>query len=116
MNRQLKKYIRLGSRIALYVPGTVNINEASNNDAWIAKTSLMFSDLFGGATATPGAGYWVDDTAGLVSENVTIVYSYATDEALKTGIHKVLQFAHEMKSELNQSAVSLEVNGELYLI
>ena len=47
MNRQLKKYVRLGSRIALYVPGTVNINEAADNDAWIAKTSLMFSDLFG---------------------------------------------------------------------
>ena len=58
----------------------------------------------------------IDDAAGLVSENVTIVYSYASDEALKTGIHKVLQFAHEMKSELKQSAVSLEVNGELYLI
>ena len=116
MNRQLKKYIRLGSRIALYVPSTININKVSDNDVWIAKTSIMFSDLFGEATATPGAGYWVDDAAGLVSENVTIVYSYATDEALKTGIHKVLQFAHEMKSELNQSAVSLEVNGELYLI
>ena len=116
MTKQLKKYIKLGSRIALYVPGTVNVNERSNNDAWIAKTSLMFANLFGGATATPGAGYWVDDAAGLVSEDVTIVYSYATEDALKTGIHKVLKFAHEMKSELNQSAISLEVNGELYLI
>lgn len=112
----LKKYIKLSSRIALYVPGTIDINHAADNSGWIVQVSKAFSEMFGGATATAAAGYWEDAKAGLVSEDVTIVYSYADTETLKARIHDVLSMAHDMKTALNQTAISLEVNGSLYLV
>lgn len=112
----LKKYVKLSSRIALYIPGTVDVDKASDNGAWIVTISKAFSAMFGGATATAAAGYWEDAQAGLVSEDVTIVYSYADTETLKTRIHDVLKLAHDMKLALNQTAISLEVNGSLYFI
>ena len=112
----LKKYVKLSSRVALYVPGTFDINKISNNAAWVSTVSKSFSQMFGGATVTAAAGYWEDIQAGMISENVTIVYAYTDTETLKTEIHKVLQLAKTMKDELKQTAISLEVNGSLYFI
>ena len=112
----LKKYVKLGSRVALYVPGTIDINHASDTSEWVASVSLAFSQMFGGCTASACAGYWEDDCAGLVTENVTVVYSYTDTETLKKTIDKVLQLAHSMKKSLNQSAVTLEVNRAIYFI
>ena len=112
----LKKYVKLSSRVALYVPGTIDINHATDTGAWVATIQSAFAEMFGGATASAAAGYWMSEQVNLVSEDVTIVYSYSDTETLKTAIHKVLALAHEMKTALRQEAVSLEVNGSLYFI
>ena len=112
----LKKYVKLSSRVALYMPGTYDVDKASDNGGHVVLVSKMFSDMFGGATVTSAAGYWDDVKAGLVSENVTIIYSYTDTATLKIKIHDVLQLAKKLKTELRQTAISLEVNGELYFI
>lgn len=114
--KKLKNYIRLGSKVAVYVPSTVDVDKAADTSGWVAMVSLSMSQWFGGATSTTAAGYWEDERAGLVTEAVTVVYSYTDSATLEQKIDDVLRLVHKMKKDLNQSAVSLEVNGVLYLI
>ena len=114
--KKLKNYIQLGSKVAVYVPSTVDVDKAADTSGWVAMVSLSMSQWFGGATSTSAAGYWEDERAGLVTEAVTVVYSYTDSATLEQKIDDVLRLVHKMKDDLKQSAVSLEVNGVLYLV
>ncbi len=110
-----KNAIKLGQRIAVYVPATDNVNHAVNNDAMVKKCAAMLSAFFGGATIQESRGAWMSEKHGLVLENTTIVYAYCTEEGLNEHAADVEKFALDMKEAMHQEAVSVEVNNELYI-
>lgn len=108
--------LELPQRVALYVPGTQDINHATDNAVQVERVASRFCEMFGGATAQQSAGYWLSDTAGLVREAVTIVYAACTAAQLREHLPDVLQLAQQIKAEMQQEAVSAEINGTLYII
>ena len=72
--------------------------------------------MFGGATATEARGYWCSQSVGLVAEGVTIVYSAATPEAVQEHAAEVVQLCQQIKKDMQQEGVSLDVDGTLYII
>jgi hypothetical protein len=108
----------MAHRIALYVPSTTAVDQAMDSDtaqAVVDEALRLFSDLFGGATALPATGGWVADNGTLVTERITIVYAFADDlspEALET----IRQFCEQMKADLMQEAIAIEVNGRLLFL
>ena len=108
--------VALPQRVALYVPGTQGPATATDNAAQVERVASRFCEMFGGATAQQSAGYWLSDTAGLVREAVTIVYAACTAEQLREHLPDVLQLAQQIKAEMQQEAVSAEINGTLYII
>ena len=116
MNKRLEKLQALRHKVAIYVPGTNGVNTAADNSRYVKMAAAVLSGLFGGATATPAVGYWMSDAAGLVEEKTTVVYAYATNGALESGLDDVIDFCDGMKTELQQEAVSLELDGNLYFI
>lgn len=111
----LKKFIKLSSSVKFYVPSTV-FNKVIDNKKHVKEVATLFSKLFGGATVTDAFGYWIDKNGELIPEPTKIVYSFCTGEDLKNGIEEVVKKAKNLKKELEQEAISLEVNGELYFI
>lgn len=79
-NNRLKAMFSLKSKITVYIPATVNINETIDNTEFVNKAATLLSECFGGATSTEALGYWVSDTAGLVKENTTMVFAYAGED------------------------------------
>lgn len=108
--------LELPQRVALYVPGTQDINHATDNAAQVERVAREFCGWFGGATAQPSAGYWISDNAGLVREAVTIVYAACTAAQLRERLPDVLNLAQQIKQDMAQEAVSVELNGALYII
>lgn len=108
--------LELPQRVALYVPGTQDINHATDNAAQVERVAREFCGWFGGATAQPSAGYWISDNAGLVREAVTIVYAACTADQLRERLPDVLTLAQQIKQDMAQEAVSVELNGALYII
>lgn len=108
--------IRLTSKVSIYVPSTTDVSVTIDTSSWVAKVASTLSSYFGGATSTEASGFWVSDKDGLVREKVTIVYAYCTSSDLELRQADVLALAEEMKAELKQEAVSVEINNELYLI
>lgn len=107
---------RLPGRIAVYVPGTSGVDAAADTSAYVDAAATLFSKLFGGASAQSVRGYWMSDAAGLVKEETTVIYSFTDAAALESSLPAVLDFCEKMKSELQQEAISLEMQGALYLI
>lgn len=108
----------LSERVAIYVPGTCGpaTADAALADSMTARAAARLSELFGGATISVAAGAWMSDTHGLIREAVNIVYSYCTPAQLNDHARDVLALAQEVKREMAQEAVSVEVNSSLYLI
>lgn len=108
--------VTLPQRVALYVPGTQGPATTTDNAAQVERVAREFCGWFGGATAQQSAGYWLSESAGLVRESVTIVYAACTAEQLRDNLPAVLNLAQQIKAEMQQEAVSLELDSVLYII
>lgn len=113
---RLKTAIRLDKKIVLYVPATMGAAAACDNSAAVSAAAAFLSGLFGGATIQPGRGAWVSDSAGLVLEDTTLVYAFTDSDGLRAGLDPVIDYAGKIKREMLQEAVSLEIDGVLYII
>ena len=108
--------VELPQRVALYVPGTQGPDTATDNAAQVERVAAEFSRMFGGATAQESTGFWMSDIAGLVQGSVTIVYANCTAEQLRERLPDVLNLAQQIKREMAKEAVSVELDGALYII
>ena len=109
----------LDSKVAIYVPSTVNTNELAKNSLTKYYENLVlaeFSDLFGGATATSARGAWMSPGAGLVTEDVTVIYSFCRDDDFKNNFDKVVALAGLICKGMKQEAVTLEYNNKVAFI
>jgi len=104
---------KLSHRIAIYVP-TADANGRSVDSAsYVEQTLSELSSLFGGATVQAAQGAW-NGANGLIREDITICYAFAsalTDDDL----HKIASLAQQIKSDLDQESVAVELDGALYL-
>lgn len=76
-NSRLKAMFSLRSKITVYIPATVNINEVIDNSKYV---------------------------------------DYAGEDDLKKNLDKVIDFCENLKNEMSQDAVALELNGEMFFI
>lgn len=113
---KLKNMIKLSSKITVYIPSTTDINKEVDTTKYIDSCATLLSNCFGGATSTNALGYWTSPTAGLVKERSTMVFAYCTTDDLDAHIETIIDFCENMKTELKQDAIALEINGEMYFI
>ena len=114
--KQLEQLTKLDKNIKIYLPSTTDVDKKIDTSKQIDNTLTLLSNKFGGSTSTKGTGTWVSETSGLVKEDVTICESYCTGSDLKNSLTDVINYCKELKKELNQEAISLEFNSELYFI
>jgi hypothetical protein len=114
--KTLKNCIKLSSKITVYVPATSDVNNAIDNTEYVNRTAALLSEYFGGATSSPAVGYWLSNNAGLVRENTTIVFAYASETDLAAHVDDVVAWCDSMREEMTQEAIALEINGEMYFI
>jgi CRP-like cAMP-binding protein len=104
------------NNIALYIPTTVDVDKKIDTSQYVDKTLAFFGERFGGATSKQAQGVWNSEQVGLVGETVYIVNSYVTQTDLNTFLDEIIEYVKEIKVELNQEAMALEVNQKLTLI
>lgn len=106
----------LETKVAIYVPQTVNIDVAIDNSDMVEKTACFLSDLFGGCTACDVSGYWITQEKQLVRENPVVVYAYTTEEKAREAEEKIIDFVQQMKREMMQECISVEFCNRLYFV
>lgn len=115
-NEIFKNATQLTARVAVYVPGTNGANTEADNSEYIRRTAAQLSEYFGGATAQECRGFWVSDKHGLIEEKTTVIYSNATPADLEAHAADILTIAEALKEELKQEAISVEINGALFIV
>lgn len=114
--KSLKFKFDLDSKVAIYVPSTINVNEETDNTAQVIRIIRRLSELFGGATASDAVGGWVAEDGQTVIEKVKIVYSFCTSDQLKENISTIIEICEELKNEMSQEAITLEINGQVKFV
>lgn len=115
-NAKLKNCLKLSSKITLYIPATVGVDQEADNSEQVKRAAALLASLFGGSTSTPAVGYWLSPAAGLIAEKTTVVFAYASDTALQDHVEEVINFCEDLKAEMGQEAVAMEINGDMYFI
>ena len=114
--KSLKFKFDLDSKVAIYVPSTLNVNEQTDNTDQVMNIIRKLSTLFGGATASDAVGGWVAENGQTVIEKVKIVYSFCTSDQLKEHISTIIEICEELKNEMSQEAITLEINGQVKFV
>lgn len=114
---KIKKFkFDLDCKVSVYVPSTYNVSEEVDNSEQVRNVIKELSVLFGGATASNAVGGWIADDGSTIIEHVTIVYSFCTSEQLNNHFDDVYAIAMRIKKEMQQEAVTLEVNGQVKFV
>lgn len=112
---QLNSAVKLSEKIEIVIPGTMEGNKKTDTQKYKDRAVILLAELFGGSTALKASGAYVSDNHGLIKEDVYKVYSYAVKiDAVKLAI--VLKFIDQVKEELKQECIGLEINGAFYLV
>ena len=114
--KTLKFKFDLDSKVAIYVPSTINVSENVDNSQQVLRVIKRLSILFGGATASDAVGGWVAANGETIIEKVKIVYSFLTSEQLKENIDEILSICNDLKNEMKQEAITLEINGQVKFV
>ena len=114
--KTLKFKFDLDSKVAIYVPSTINVSEETDNRKQVLNVIRRLSEMFGGATASDAVGGWVSQSGEVIVEKIKIIYSYCTSKQLKEKIDNILAICEDLKNEMKQEAVTLEINGQVKFI
>jgi hypothetical protein len=102
--------------IGIFIPTTTEANQKANTQPQIDKTMEFMAKRFGGATCKVANGVWHSEKLGLIGEVVYIIHSYITQADMNRYLDEVVDFIKDLKNELAQEAMALEVNNKLTLI
>lgn len=114
--KELERFIKLSSKIEIYVPATIDINIEIDNTEYVKKTAELLSECFGGASSELLLGYWKSEKHGLVTEKTTKVYANCTTEDMEKHISTIIKYCESLKNELKQESIAITVNNEMYFI
>jgi len=106
----------LDCRVAIYVPSTNEVDKPTDNAEQVKDVIKRLSIMFGGATASNAVGGWVTSMGETVIERINIVYSFCTTTQLNDHIEDVIGICEQLKRDMKQEAVTLEVNGQVKFI
>ena len=117
-NALLEVYRRLSLNhsVALFVPSTMDVDQAVDNRVQVQETLSFLGNLFGGATSSNAEGAWRSEDSGIVTEQVTIVKTFVSRKALDTYLDEVFNFASQLKVNMKQEAVAVSVDNRLILV
>jgi hypothetical protein len=103
-------------KVTLYIPSTTDVDKHLSADTAkdvVTRAKRLLANIFGGATAISAEGSWLSGET-LVDESVTLVYAFS-NELTEDALSKIRLFCEELKSELRQDAIALEIDNRLIL-
>lgn len=106
----------LDRSVAIFVPTTVDVNVRADTSFYVEQTRQLMGRLFGGACWVELGGLYNSPAIGMVKEDVVVVRSHMTSEALRTHLPKVLRFVGYLQRELRQETIALEIDGHMVLL
>lgn len=100
--------IKLQNQVSVIVPKKTNDGRSTRKV--INKVNKLFCLNFGGTSISEVSGYWVNDGKVYHDENLKIVSNVENID-----VETIAEAANLVLTECEQLAVSVEINGALYI-
>ena len=100
--------IKLQNQVAVIVPKKTN--DGRSTKTVINKVNKLFCLNFGGTSILEVSGYWLDSGRVYHDENLKIVSNVENID-----VETIAEAANLVLTEAEQLAVSVEINGSLYI-
>ena len=100
--------IKLDNQVAVIVPKKTN--DGRSTKTVINKVNKLFCLSFGGTSILEVSGYWVNDEKVYHDQNLKIVSNVENID-----VETIAEAASLVLTECEQLAVSVEINGSLYI-
>lgn len=113
---ELIRRLSLTHTIGIFIPSTLDVDQAVDNAEQVKDTLAFLGAIFGGATSSDAEGVWRSEDSGLVVEQVTVVRTFVSKQAMETHLDAVIEFATDLKRAMRQEAVALDVDNQLLLV
>lgn len=113
---QMSLRLERTNSLGIFIPTTQAVDTATDTSGYRDRTLKFMAERFGGATCKEASGVWNSEKLGLVGEVIYIIHSYITQADLNDHLDEVVSYIKELKKELQQEAMALEVNNKLTLI
>lgn len=113
----LARHLGRTNQIGVYIPATIEGETSIDPQSFVDRTLLFFKAQFGSAGGYPA--HTITQTerrAGLVGENIHIVQTFVTKSDMDRHLGAVLTFVEQLKTDLNQEAMALEINHNIMLV
>ncbi len=108
--------LQRSNQIALFIPTTYDVDKPLDTSKYIDATLAFLGKRFGGATSEEVKGIWNSSDIGLVGERLYKVHTFATSPDLQKYLNEVIDYMKQIKQDLKQEAMALEINQRLTLI
>lgn len=113
---KLFETFNLNEKISIYIPSTINVNQKIDTQKNVTEVSKKLATLFGGSTAMKTNGNYISNDGILVTEEITIVYAFCSSEDLSKNEDAILTICNNLKNELKQECIALEISNKLFFI
>lgn len=100
--------IKLQNQVSVIVPKKTN--DGRSTKSVINKVNKLFCLKFGGTSILEVSGYWVNDGKVYHDENLKIISNVENID-----VETIAEAANLVLTEAEQLAVSVEINGSLYI-
>ncbi len=113
---ELQRRLSLTHSIGIFIPSTLDVDMSVDNTQQVQQTLNFLGSIFGGATSSNAEGVWQSEESGMVVEEVTIVRTFVSQQALERNLDSVIGYATELKLTMKQEAVAVDIDNQLLLV
>ncbi|MCD4686159.1 MAG: hypothetical protein K8S97_09505, partial [Anaerolineae bacterium] len=113
----LAKHLGRTNQIGVYIPATLESETPIDPQQFVDRTLMFLKAQFGSAGGYPT--HTVTQTerrAGMTGENIHVVQTFVTKSDMDRHLGDILAFVEQLKTDLNQEAMALEINYNIMLV
>jgi len=113
---KLENMFSLSCNVVVYVPSTYNVDKKIDNKKQVESVASLLADYFGGSTSEKCKGYYKANSGKMISEDIIKVYAFCDTESLNNNIDNVIAICENLKTEMKQESIALEINNKMYFV
>ena len=109
----------IDSSVKVTIPSTVDLDQKASEimvDAVVDQAMTIFSELFGGATATPSKGAYLSEDGTLVKEDVIVVESLCPKQDAHFRADSVMDLGAQICEVMKQECVLVQIDGVAHFV
>lgn len=112
---ELHRQLSLTHTVGIFIPSSIDTNQNADTSTQIEAALQFFDNLFGKTANSEAKDIW-QNSSHPVTEQVVIVRTFVSKQALDSNLDAIIEFAVNLKKDISQEAVAIDIDNQLVLV